>query len=142
MSHARFVEIANWFESLTPASLATVADVYATDAVFVDPFNALCGIRSIKAVYQHMFETLEQPRFTVTATVAEGKHAFMTWDFHFQRNGEALEISGCTQFELNDQGLIIVHRDYWDAAQQVYEKVPLLGAVLRLMRRKISLHAT
>jgi steroid delta-isomerase len=63
----------------------------------------------------------------------------MTWDFHFTARAQPMTISGCTQFELNDQGLITLHRDYWDAAQQVYEKVPLLGAVLRLIRRKLAL---
>ena len=48
----------------------------------------------------------------------------MTWDFLFKCRGQAQKISGCTYFELNDQGLIILHRDYWDAAQQVYEKNP------------------
>jgi hypothetical protein len=53
--------------------------------------------------------------------------------------GQAQQISGCTQFELNDQGLIVLHRDYWDAGQQVYEKIPLLGSVMRMIRRKLSL---
>jgi steroid Delta-isomerase len=139
MSHARYTEIATWFQTLTPESLATVGQFYAADAVFVDPFNALRGLDAVQAVYQHMFDTLKSPRFTVTGTVVDGKQAFMTWDFHFQRREQTLNISGCTQFELNDQGLITLHRDYWDAAQQVYEKIPLLGGVLRMLRRKISL---
>jgi len=139
MSIQRFKEIALWFETLTPASLGQVAEIYASDAIFIDPFNTLRGVDTVRAVYQHMFDTLEQPRFIVTTTVAQSRQAFMTWDFHFQRNGQPSIISGCTQFELNEFGHIILHRDYWDAAQQVYEKVPLLGSVLRFLRRKISL---
>jgi steroid delta-isomerase len=139
MSHARFTQIAAWFQALTSESLGTVASIYAADAVFEDPFNTLRGIDSVQAVYQHMFDTLAQPRFIVTTIVAEGQQAFMTWDFHFTARAQPMKISGCTQFELNDQGLITLHRDYWDAAQQVYEKVPLLGAVLRLIRRKLAL---
>lgn len=139
MSTQRYAEIAIWFETLTPKSLEQVADIYALDAIFIDPFNTLRGVDAVRAVYQHMFDTLEQPRFIVTTTVAQSRQAFMTWDFHFQRNGQGLCISGCTQFELNNEGRIILHRDYWDAAQQVYEKVPILGGVLRLLRRKLSL---
>ena len=142
MSHTRFTQIAAWFQTLTPESLSNVADIYAADAVFIDPFNTLRGLGSVQAVYQHMFDTLEQPRFIVTTVVAEGQQAFMVWDFYFTARAQSMKISGCTQFELNDQGLISVHRDYWDAAQQVYEKIPLLGAVLRLVRRKLSLPAS
>lgn len=137
--HNRFTEIAHWFETLTPESLEHVGNIYAPKAVFIDPFNHLDGLSAVRAVYQHMFDTLIQPRFVVTSTVSEGCHGFMTWDFMFECRGQAQQISGCTQFALNDQGLITLHRDYWDAAQQVYEKVPLLGTVLRFIRRKLSL---
>lgn len=135
----RFSEIALWFQTLTPESLERVGDIYAPDAVFIDPFNQLAGLASVRAVYQHMFDTLEHPRFVISTTVVDARQAFMTWDFLFECRGHAQQISGCTQFEINDQGLIILHRDYWDAAQQVYEKIPLLGSLLRIIRRKLSL---
>jgi hypothetical protein len=135
----RFSEIAHSFHTLTPESLERVGEIYAPDAVFIDPFNDLAGLASVRAVYQHMFDTLKQPRFVVTTSVERERDGFMTWDFLFERSGQAHQISGCTQFELNDQGLIILHRDYWDPARQVYEKIPLLGSVLRMIRRKLSL---
>ncbi len=137
----RYSEIAQWFQTLTPASLERVQDIYASDAVFIDPFNHLNGLASVRAVYQHMFDTLEHPSFVVTTTVSNAHQGFMTWDFIFKCRGQAQKISGCTYFELNDQGLIILHRDYWDAAQQVYEKIPLLGSAMRMIRRKLSLSA-
>lgn len=140
--NTRFSEIAHWFQTLTPESLERVGEIYAQEAMFVDPFNQLVGLASVRAVYQHMFDTLKQPRFVVTTTVESERHGFMTWDFLFECRGQAQQISGCTQFELNDQGLIVLHRDYWDAAQQVYEKIPLLGAVMRMIRRKLSLPTT
>lgn len=138
----RFSDISHWFQTLTPESLERVGEMYAQDAVFVDPFNQLEGLASVRAVYQHMFDTLKQPRFVVTTIVERERDGFMTWDFLFECRGQAQQISGCTQFELNDQGLIVLHRDYWDAAQQVYEKIPLLGSVLRMIRRKLSLPTT
>jgi hypothetical protein len=138
----RFSEIAHWFQTLTPESLERVGEIYAQEALFVDPFNQLAGLTSVRAVYQHMFDTLKQPHFVVTTIVERERDGFMTWDFLFECRGQAQKISGCTQFELNDQGLIVLHRDYWDAAQQVYEKIPLLGSVMRMIRRKLALPAT
>lgn len=138
----RFSDIAHWFETLTPESLERVGEMYAQDALFIDPFNQLEGLTSVRAVYQHMFDTLKQPRFVVTTSVERECDGFMTWDFLFECRGQAQQISGCTQFKLNDQGLIVLHRDYWDAAQQVYEKIPLLGSVMRMIRSKLSLPTT
>jgi hypothetical protein len=28
------------------------------------------------------------------------------------------------------------HRDYWDAAEELYEKLPLIGSLMRLLRRR------
>jgi steroid delta-isomerase len=123
--HARFDELAEWFETLTPASLQGIASVYAPNATFRDPFNDLRGVTSVRQVYQHMFETLVEPRFVITSKLIETASAFV--------------IEGCTHFVLDEQGLIAIHRDYWDAAQELYEKIPVLGAVLRGLRRKLSI---
>lgn len=139
MSNARFSEIAEWFETLTPATLTSVGMIYAHDAVFIDPFNQLKGIQSVRAVYQHMFDTLVSPRFVITKSVVEAQSGFMTWDFVFERQGQSLSIAGCTHFELNEAGLITLHQDYWDPAQQLYERIPVLGGVLRMLRRKLAL---
>jgi len=139
MFNTRFIEIATWFQALTPESLDVVGEIYASDAVFIDPFNDLKGIASVRAVYQHMFDTLVRPRFVITKSVSVHQSGFMTWDFHFETRGQAMSISGSTHFELNDAGLITLHQDYWDPAQQLYEKIPVLGGVLRILRRKLAL---
>ena len=137
--HTRFDELAEWFETLTPVSLQDIATVYAQTATFRDPFNDLRGVASVRQVYQHMFETLVEPRFVITSKLIESANAFMTWRFLFTLRGKAYVIEGGTHFVLDEQGLIATHRDYWDAAQELYEKIPVLGAVLRGLRRKISI---
>jgi steroid delta-isomerase len=135
----RFQLIARWFEQLSPESLTKIESIYAKHARFVDPFNDLQGIESVRKVYAHMFESLDNPRFLVTRIASTGPLGFMTWTFSFSCRGRAQSIEGCTRFELDAEGLIILHLDYWDAAKQVYEQIPVLGSVLRMLRRKLSL---
>ena len=135
----RFREIADWFEQLSPETLNNIEQIYAPSTRFIDPFNDLHGCRDTRKVFQHMFDTLDGPRFVVTRIASNGLLGFMTWDFYFSFRGRAQSISGCTEFELNDEGLIVLHRDYWDAAAQVYEQIPLLGAIIRFLRRKLAL---
>lgn len=135
----RFQLIARWFEQLSPECLTKIESIYAKHARFVDPFNNLQGIEFVRKVYAHMFESLDNPRFLVTRIASTGPLGFMTWTFSFSCRGRAQSIEGCTRFELDAEGLIILHLDYWDAAKQVYEQIPVLGSVLRMLRRKLSL---
>jgi steroid Delta-isomerase len=129
------------FETLTPATLPALVALYAADARFVDPFNDVRGAAKVQAIFEHMFVQLDAPQFVVTRTIEEAGHIFMRWDFRFIARGKAQHIHGATHFELNPAGLISLHRDYWDAAQELYEKLPVLGTVLRWVRRKLALPA-
>jgi hypothetical protein len=39
---------------------------------------------------------------------------------------------------VDDQGRVSLHRDYWDAAEELYEKLPVVGALMRWLRRRIA----
>ena len=135
----RFRAIAEWFERLNPENLSEINRIYAPSARFIDPFNDLLGCDNIEKVFAHMFETLDSPRFKVTSIAAHQATGFMTWEFLFACRGREHKVSGCTQFQINDRGLIVLHRDFWDPALQIYEKIPFIGSVIRLLRRKLAI---
>lgn len=35
-------------------------------------------------------------------------------------------------------GRIVLHRDYWDAAEELYAKLPVLGGLMRYLKRKLA----
>jgi steroid Delta-isomerase len=139
---ARVVRVVNWFERLSPADLARVGEFYTDDAAFKDPFNDVQGVPAIAAVFAHMHRTLEAPRFVVHDSVASDNRCFLTWDFRFRfkRFAPAVDqlIHGATLLRFAADGRIALHRDYWDAAQELYEKLPAIGALMRLLRRRAS----
>ena len=128
-----------FFDTLTPATLPALASIYRDDARFVDPFNDVSGLPAIRAVFDHMFATLDEPRFEVIEAVTEGDQCFLVWNFHFRRRGRSAagSIHGASHLRFATDGRVALHRDYWDAARQVYESVPVLGAILRWLRRRL-----
>ena len=130
--------IVDWFERLSPETLASIDAVYASDAHFKDPFNDVVGVAHIRAIYAHMFDNLTDPAFEITQTIEQGLQAFVAWRFTFQWRGKAFDIPGCTQMTLNEQGRVVDHVDYWDVAQGLYEHLPLLGVVLRKLRGRMA----
>jgi steroid delta-isomerase len=134
----RFDEIANWFESLSPQTLLHIDQIYAAQATFVDPFNAVHERGLIQAIYQHMFNSLEQPRFKIVRKIVSNQQACMVWRFTFTLKKRSFDIEGSTVFELNDQGLILLHRDYWDTSRELYEHIPILGHLFKRLRLALS----
>jgi steroid delta-isomerase len=134
--------IVAFFESIAPDDVARIGELYAADAYFRDPFNEVRGVAAIARVYAHMFEQLDECRFVITETIAEGESALLIWDFTFRsrrwRPREVQAIHGATHLKLTADGKIGYHRDYWDAAEELYAKLPLIGPVLRSLRRMLA----
>ena len=134
---ARVVE---FFDQLAPASLDRLDTIYALDAYFKDPFNEVRGLASIRQVFGHMYKSLEQPRFVVTRCIVDGNACFLTWDFHFKFkrfDTQALQtVQGGSHLQFNAAELLEFHRDYWDAAEELYEKLPVIGRLMRWLKAR------
>ena len=128
------------FQTLSPASVQALDAIYATDARFKDPFNEVQGLAEIQRIFRHMYVSLENPHFVVTGRIVQGAQCFLTWEFRFGfrtfKRGEAQCIVGGSHLTLNDEGHITLHRDYWDAAEELYEKLPVVGGVMRWLKRR------
>ena len=138
---ARVARIVQLFEGLTRADLVRLVRFYAPDATFKDPFNAVQGVEAVRRVFGHMFDTLDEPRFVVHDIVVQGDQCFLSWDFEFglrRRAARRMRIHGASHLRLGADGRIACHRDYWDAAEELYEKLPLLGALMRWLRRRLQ----
>ena len=133
--------LVTFFEQLSTADLARIDQFYAPSAHFKDPFNQVQGPQAIAAVFAHMFKTLNAPRFVVLGALEDhpaAGRALLTWDFrfHFAAGQAAQCIHGATELRWDTQGRITWHRDYWDAAEELYEKLPVLGALMRWLKRR------
>ena len=132
--------LAAFFENLTPASLDGIGFVYAPRARFKDPFNEVEGLDAIASIYRHMFASLQNPRFEVTGRALQGNECFLTWNFTFRFQGIQPNVQqtvrGCSHLVLDDSGRIASHRDYWDVAEEMYEKIPGLGALMRWLKKR------
>ena len=131
-----------FFETLSPESVASLGEFYAAHVYFKDPFNEVRGLAPMQRIFGHMFVTLMQPGFVVTGQVVDGRQCFLTWNFEFRfKNHEPAvlqTIRGASHLTFNEAGLVESHRDYWDAAEELYEKLPLIGGLMRWLKKRAS----
>jgi hypothetical protein len=64
------------------------------------------------------------------------------WEFRFRfrrfdRQREQV-VRGSSHLRLDAQGRVQYHRDYWDAAEELYEKIPGLGWLMRWLRQQAN----
>lgn len=133
--------LCDFFEHLTRERLSELGSLYADQARFKDPFNEVVGVAAIRTIFEHMYERLDEPRFVVTQRLVDGDQAFLVWDFRFRFKGSGQPeqtIRGGSHLRLASDGRVLDHRDYWDAAEELYEKLPVLGALMRWLKRKAS----
>jgi steroid delta-isomerase len=136
--------LVRFYHDFSPASVARFAEFYSADAYFKDPFNEVRGIAAIERIFSHMFTQVAEARFVVGERIVdasnEGSGAVLVWEFRFCRKpgGRGQVIRGVSHLRFDAGGKVCYHRDYWDAAEELYMKLPLIGLVMRALRRMLS----
>ncbi len=140
MNDAAIKRLVAYFEALTPASVGDMARYYTEDAYFRDPFNEVRDIESLQHIFAGMFRRLHEPRFKVVETIANEQGAVLIWDFDFRikalKPALARRIHGLSHIRFAADGRVSYHRDYWDAAGELYEQLPLIGSLMRWLKKR------
>jgi steroid Delta-isomerase len=133
---------AAYYESLTPESIADLRALVAADIHFRDPFNDVRGVDRMIRVLRKMFEDASDIRFERREQACSGNLCFIRWRFFFRprrfAGGEIWPVEGVSAVRFDRAGKVVEHIDYWDAASQIYGRLPLLGRLLRLIQYRLG----
>ena len=142
MNHPSIEALIGFYESLSPQSVALFPRYYAEDAYFKDPFNEVCGLPAIQRIFTHMFDQVAEPRFAISERIVDDNGALLVWEFSF-RSGKrgrsaAQVVRGVTHLKFDAGGRVVWHRDCWDAAEELYAKLPVIGWLMRRLKKMIA----
>lgn len=136
----RLERVIRAFETITPEAAGRLETLYTEDAFFKDPFNEVTGIAPIRRIFSHMFVQVDEPRFVIREAIESGDQAFLTWEFLFRMKRfdtrTVQVVRGASHLRFAADGRIVHHRDYWDVAEELYEKLPLVGGLMRWLKRQ------
>ena len=136
-------DYANFLEDLKFEDLALLDQHLSNDVQFRDPFNDCVGIDGFRDVLSDMFLHIASPKFRVKECMfCEKKRiGFLLWTLTGKSkvvNRKELSIEGVSRVTFDLTGKVNAHFDYWDTATGLYEKLPILGFLLKKIRKKIS----
>jgi hypothetical protein len=142
MTDPRIAKLIDFYHLLTPEAVARMGDFYTQDAYFKDPFNEVNSLDDIQRIFRHMFASLNEVKFNVSETIAQDSGVVLVWDFTFRikkYKPEILQrIRGVSHIRFNAEGKVNYHRDYWDTAEELYEKLPVVGALMRWLKKRVG----
>lgn len=130
-----------YFEKLSANNLDELDTYYAADARFKDPFHEVAGVAAIRAILHHTFDKLPGACFRVTRRFpGEEGHAVILWemDFTMPVTRQPTTIRGATHLTFATDGKVTLHRDYWDAAEELYGRLPVLKWLMRALARQAA----
>lgn len=134
---------AHFFETLKEEdSIEMYEKYFDSTSTFTDPFQKVKGVDAIFKIFQRMYRDLYDPIFTINEVVTQNTVAYIRWtfSFSFSENKKVHVFEGISRVEFSSDGKVLKHQDYWDAAEHVYEHMPLIGSVLRFIKKRIKAH--
>jgi ketosteroid isomerase-like protein len=127
------------FQSLRADTLDMLDDIYAPDIVFEDPLHRVAGLDALKSYFGRLYQGVESIGFEFEDVLDSGDQAMLTWTMHMRhrrlRPGEILALPGASHIRFGAR--VHYHRDYFDAGALLYERLPLLGGVVRAIRSRV-----
>ena len=125
-------------EGLTADNLSTLSNHVTSDVHFVDPFNDVTGVDHMIRVFSDMFAEVGPVRFSVSEAHGNASTGMMAWQFEGELRGKPWTFEGTTVLRFYSDGRICEHTDYWDAASNFYERLPVIGWLLGVLRRQLA----
>ncbi|MFT5661610.1 MAG: hypothetical protein ACI9TV_002257 [Sulfurimonas sp.] len=137
---SRVQEYAEFYKKLNAKTpLEEYEKFFDTNSYFEDPFQKVIGIEKIYHIFEDMYAKLYNPKFEIDESISQDNTAYIKWTFLYQMDEKSQVESfvGVSRVVFSDDGKVLEHVDFWDAGVNVYEKIPLLGSIIRYIKRKI-----
>ncbi len=121
--------------------------IYHPEVVFQDPVDKIVGLEALRGYFAYIaegvdgcgFEFLEVLDLPPEAPGQSGR-ASLVWVMRYRHpqlaRGQWLSMPGMSHIHYGER--IHWHRDYYDLGDMLYEHVPLLGPVVRRLRKRLA----
>lgn len=113
-------------------------DLYAADVYFNDTLRSLEEREALVSYLGHTAGRLESMELTVLDRQHHGPDAYLRWTMRtrFSAGWRDVDVTtlGMTHLRFNEQGQVILHQDFWDSRQGVFEHLPILGGIINGIR--------
>ncbi len=129
-----------FYDEFSTAWIERVEELYAPSFAFKDAFHRIDGdFPALRAYFHRVLSSLAETRFVVEDVATGGDGSYVRWRWEWRRRSrDALRtVPGVTHLRFDAEGRITHHTDLFDAAEGFYETLPVVGSLLRAVKRRL-----
>jgi len=140
MSTALIDDFCRIYQGLDKNNLGQLGVVYDDNINFIDALHNLKGLDQLSAYFSHLYAHLLYCNFTIEEVIKEEGKASIIWTMQYAHpkinKGKPILVNGCSHLKFNEK--IYYHRDFLDMGQMLYEQLPLLGGLIRVVKKRVA----
>lgn len=133
-----FIEL--YRRNLAGVDMSIIRDIYSDDIEFIDPAHNIHGIAALVNYFNNMMCELTFCQFDIRDVHELEGSATLCWTMTIAhpklKGGKQIAVDGMTLVRFSDK--VDFHRDYFDLGAMLYENIPLLGSVIRYLKRGLA----
>lgn len=134
--HLRY--LLEWYSQLSMKNVKHVPEYYSRDAFFKDPLTEVYTADEIQKYFQRLLDRVSGIHFVFDNVIEDNNQAFVTWVMTAKFMGREFSVEGSSHLKFSSSGLCEYHRDYFDLSEEIYEQVPLIGALFKGLKRVLN----
>lgn len=127
---------------LSKDNLGVLNVFYADNVEFADPVTQIKGLPDLIKYYSHVYANVINIKFEFNDITVKDDTYFAKWTMKLQVKGlnsqKPYQTEGLSVMSFNEDNKVFYHRDYVDLGSMVYEHIPVLGNVIKLIKRKLA----
>ncbi|MCA1769733.1 MAG: nuclear transport factor 2 family protein [Halomonas sp.] len=131
-----------FFNKLDKSCTKDLFRFYTPDVVFIDPLHRIEGSEALERYFLTLYENVTACRFSFNERQMLDDQAFAAWTMSLTHprldGGREIQVDGCSHLTFAADGRVMRHRDYFDAGALLYERLPLLGGIIRRVKKHID----
>ena len=133
--------VGNVYEKLNKSNLYTLEELYHPNVTFEDAAHRLEGWNALKSYFDNLYTNATRCDFEIHEHQQMGNVGFLIWTMRLQhpklKKGATIEVKGVSHLRLQAER-VIYHRDYFDLGEMLYENLPLLGSVVKAVKKRLG----
>ena len=126
-----------YLENLNSKNLDQIGMHVSSDVHFRDPFNDVYGIENMRAIFEEMFENISDIKFVIEDQLQKDDVTIIVWTLSGVLFKKPWIVPGTSRLTFNTDGFLTEHIDFWDSGAGLYEHLPFIGWLPRVLRRKL-----
>lgn len=133
----------DFYAELVGKDLGFLSSIYHEHVEFCDPVLNIRGCDALQSYLAHGLNNALSCKFVIHDEILDSKQGFLTWQMHLRHENlakrEEIIVSGSTHVRFDvETNRIIEHVDYYDLGAMIYEHIPLVGWLVKHVRKKME----